>query len=42
MRVGLSLAAVTLVLAMLGFTGSATAHTSCAQIGTVYGIPPWG
>jgi hypothetical protein len=42
MRVGLSLAAVTLVLAMLGFTGSASAHTSCAQIGTVYGIPPWG
>src|SRR3981189_2221766 len=42
MRVGLSLAAVTLVLAMLGFTGSAGAHTSCAQIGTVYGIPPWG
>ena len=39
---GLSLAAVTLVLAMLGFTGSTSAHTSCAQIGTVYGIPPWG
>lgn len=42
MRVGLPLAAVTLVLAMTGFTGSASAHTSCAQIGTVYGIPPWG
>jgi hypothetical protein len=42
MRVGLSLAAVTLVLTMLGFTGSASAYTSCAQIGTVYGIPPWG
>src|SRR5439155_2122990 len=39
MRVGFSLAAVMLVLAMLGFTGSASAHTSCAQIGTVYGIP---
>jgi len=42
MRVGFSLATVMLVLAMLGFTGSASAHTSCAQIGTVYGIPPWG
>src|SRR3984893_6205659 len=42
MRVGFWLAAVMLVLATLGFTGSASAQTSCAQIGTVYGIPPWG
>src|SRR6476660_2935349 len=41
-RVGFSVAAVMLVIAMLGFVGSASAHTSCAQIGTVYGIPPWG
>ena len=32
---------MTLALALLGFTGSASAHTSCAQIGTVYGVPPW-
>ena len=41
-RVALAVTAVTLVVAMLGFAGSASAHTSCAQIGTVYGIPPWG
>jgi hypothetical protein len=41
-RVWLSLTAVVLVPAMLGFSAPADAHTSCAQIGTVYGIPPWG
>jgi hypothetical protein len=41
MRV-LSLAAVTLVLAMLWFNGSASGHTSCSEVRTVYGIPPWG
>jgi hypothetical protein len=40
-RVGLLLAALT-VLATLGATGSATAGTSCAEVPTVYGIPPWG
>jgi len=25
-----------------GSRARAGAHTSCAQIGTVYGIPPWG
>ena len=37
---------VTLTLAVLamalGMSGSAGAHTSCSQIPTVYGIPPWG
>jgi hypothetical protein len=42
MRVALSLAAVTLVLAMLGFNGSASGHTPCSQVRVVYGIPPWG
>ena len=41
-RVRLALAAVAVLLAALGMAGSASAHTSCAQIGTVYGIPPWG
>jgi len=41
-RVGLALAAVAVLLGALGMAGSASAHTSCAQIGTVYGIPPWG
>jgi hypothetical protein len=41
-RVGLAVTAATLAVAMLGFAGSASAHAACAQIGTVYGIPPWG
>lgn len=28
--------------ATLGMTGSAAAGTSCSQVPTVYGIPPWG
>jgi hypothetical protein len=44
-RVGSSLAifaAATFLLATLGLTGSASAATSCSEIATVYGIPPWG
>lgn len=29
-------------LATLGMSGAAAAHTSCSQVPTVYGIPPWG
>ena len=42
-RVGRALTVVTVLLATLGgMTGAASAHTSCAQVPTVYGIPPWG
>jgi len=41
-RIGLALAALTLLLATLGTTGSASGATSCSQVPTVYGIPPWG
>lgn len=42
-RVGLALSALTLLLAAAaGMTGSASAATSCSQVPTVYGIPPWG
>jgi hypothetical protein len=41
-RVGLAVAAVTALLALSGMAGSASADTSCSQIPTVYGIPPWG
>jgi hypothetical protein len=40
--IGLALAALTALLATLGMTGSASAATSCSQVPTVYGIPPWG
>lgn len=30
------------VLQLIVLTGSASAKTSCSQIPTVYGIPPWG
>jgi hypothetical protein len=36
---GLALAALAMAL---GMTGSASAATSCSEIPTVYGIPPWG
>jgi hypothetical protein len=36
------LAVAPLLLALVGTTGSASADTSCSQIPTVYGIPPWG
>jgi hypothetical protein len=41
-RIGLALAAVTPLLATLAMTGSASGATSCSEIPTVYGIPPWG
>lgn len=41
-RTGLALAALTSLLAALAMTGSAAAGTSCSQVPTVYGIPPWG
>jgi len=41
-HIGLALAALTLLLATLGMAGSADAATSCSEIPTVYGIPPWG
>lgn len=39
-----AIAALTLALlaSTLGMSGSASARTSCSQIPTVYGIPPWG
>lgn len=39
-----TIATLTLALlaTILGMTGSAGAHTSCSQLPTVYGIPPWG
>jgi hypothetical protein len=30
------------LLALSGMAGSASAATSCSEIPTVYGIPPWG
>jgi hypothetical protein len=30
------------VVALAALSGSASAATSCSQISTVYGIPPWG
>jgi hypothetical protein len=41
-HIGLVLAALIALLATLGMTGSASAATSCSEIPTVYGIPPWG
>jgi hypothetical protein len=41
-RIRLALAALTLLAAMLVATGSASGATSCSEIPTVYGIPPWG
>jgi len=41
-RVGLALAGLTVLSAALGMTGSASGATSCSEVPTVYGIPPWG
>jgi hypothetical protein len=30
------------LLALSGMTGAASGHTSCSEVPTVYGIPPWG
>jgi hypothetical protein len=40
--IGLALAALTALLTTLSIAGSARGATSCSQIPTVYGIPPWG
>ena len=42
MRIGLALAGLTALLATMGMIGSASGATSCSEIPTVYGIPPWG
>ncbi|HEX5224293.1 MAG TPA: hypothetical protein VFW29_04090 [Solirubrobacteraceae bacterium] len=41
-RAGLVLAALAVLLALPALTGTAGAATSCSQVPTVYGIPPWG
>jgi hypothetical protein len=41
-RIGLALATLAVLPAMTGITGTASAATSCSQVPTVYGIPPWG
>jgi hypothetical protein len=41
-RGGLTLLALTALLGTLGLAGSVSAATSCSQVPTVYGIPPWG
>jgi hypothetical protein len=41
-RKGLALAALTALAAALATAGPASGATSCSQIPTVYGIPPWG
>jgi hypothetical protein len=41
-RTSVALTALAALLIALATAGSAGAHTSCSQIGTVYGIPPWG
>jgi hypothetical protein len=41
-RSGLVVFALTGLLALLGMAGSAGAATSCSEMPTVYGIPPWG
>jgi hypothetical protein len=41
-RIGIALTALGVLLAAVGMAGSAGAATSCSQVPTVYGIPPWG
>jgi hypothetical protein len=41
-RGGLGIAVLTLLLGLVGSTGSASAATPCTEIPTVRGIPPWG
>jgi hypothetical protein len=41
-RIGLAVLGLMGLLALSGMTGSASAATSCSEIATVYGIPPWG
>ena len=41
-RIGLAALVLIPLLATLGMTGSASGATSCSEVPTVYGIPPWG
>jgi hypothetical protein len=41
-RIGFVLAGLTSLAMTLGGAGSASAATSCSEVPTVYGIPPWG
>src|ERR1700691_4310301 len=41
-RIGLVVLVLTALLALTSMAGSASAATSCSEIPTVYGIPPWG
>jgi hypothetical protein len=41
-RGGLGVLVLTLLLALVSLTGSASAATPCTEIPTVGGIPPWG
>jgi hypothetical protein len=40
--VGLTLAALVVLVAIMGTARPAIAATSCSEVPTVYGIPPWG
>ncbi|HEY7934608.1 MAG TPA: hypothetical protein VID48_12370 [Solirubrobacteraceae bacterium] len=41
-RIGPVVLVAALLLALSGMTARASADTSCSEIPTVYGIPPWG
>jgi hypothetical protein len=41
-RIGLMVLVFMPLLTLAGLSGSASAATSCSEIPTVYGIPPWG
>ncbi len=41
-RIGLVILMLTSLVALISMTGSASAATSCSEVPTVYGIPPWG
>src|ERR1700677_1572130 len=41
-RIGLAALLLIPLLGTLGMTGSASGATSCSEVPTVYGIPPWG
>jgi hypothetical protein len=41
-RIGLAVLVLVPLLALTILAGSASAATSCSEIPTVYGIPPWG
>jgi hypothetical protein len=41
-RSSFAVGVLTALAVMLGVTSSTSAATSCSQLSTVYGIPPWG